>query len=165
MTAVTASSHDALAWEDAQAALSRCASVQTWLTVSGADATAKAAAAAALTFLKDAGDSVPDRYLLVSISPRPPVRQAADLVQRVWDIGVECVTKPIADTVAQDDFVQGHNLGEVGLEILEQHEDGLLDFELVEVPVCADPQRDDESSDRAGDIIQLITFQLESWGE
>lgn len=161
----TATSHDALAWEDARGALSRSASVQAWLAVAGADAEAKATAAAALTFLKDAGDDLPDRYLLVSVVPRPPVVVASGLVQRVFDIGVECVTKPDADTEPQDDFVKGHNLGEVGLEILDQHHDGDLAFELVDVPVCADPQRDDESSDRAGDIIQLITFQLESWGD
>lgn len=160
-----ATSHDALAWEDARAALSRCASVQAWLAITAGDAAAKAAAAAALIFLKDADDELPDRYLLVSLSPRPPERPAADLVKRSWDINVECVTQPDADTDAQDDFVKGHNLGEVGVELMDQHEDGLLDFEMVDVPVCADPFRDDDTSDRAGDIITLVTFQLESWGE
>lgn len=162
----TATSHDALAWEDARAALSRCESVQTWLAVSGADATAKAAAAAALIFLKDAGDTLPERYLLVTVSPQKPVNVADGAKQRVYDITVECSTKPEEDdTDPQDDFVKGHNLGEVSVDLWDQHEDGLLDFEMVEIPVCGDPFRADDLSDRAGDILQLITFQLESWGE
>lgn len=161
----TATSHDALAWEDIRAALSRCASVQTWLGVTGADEAAKAAAAAALIFLKDAGDELPRRYLLVTVIPATPVRIADDLVQRVFDFSVECATEPNDGNEPQDDFVQGHNLGEVGKELMDQHEDGLLDFELVTVPVVADPIREMDDSDRAGDIITLITGQLESWGE
>lgn len=163
MTAAT--SHDALAWEDARDALSRCASVQSWLAVAGADDAAKATAAAALAFLKDAGDALPTRYLLLTVVPQPPIRHAADLVQRVYDITVECCTRPEVDDDPQDDFVKGHNLGEVGVELMDQHEDGLLDFELVDVPVVSDPQREQEDSDRHGDILALITMQLQSWGE
>lgn len=161
----TATSHDALAWEDARAALSRCASVHAWLNITTGDDAAKAAAAAALSFLKDAGDELPTRYLLLTVVPQPPIRHAADLVQRVYDITVECCTRPADGDDAQDDFVKGHNLGEVGVELMDQHEDGLLDFELVDVPVVSDPQRDAEDGDRPGDILALITMQLQSWGE
>ena len=163
---VTAISHAALAAEDARSALSRCVSVQTWLAVVGANAAAKAAAALPLIYLQDAGDDLPARYLLITVTPRPPQKTADDLTHRTFDIAVDCVTaQPDAATDAQQDFTFGLNLDEVGVEWMDQHEDGLLDFELTEVPVANVPLRDSDLGDRSGDILQQISAQLDSWGE
>ncbi len=163
---VTATSHAALAKVDACAALSRCPSVQTWLHATGADAAAKAAAALPLVFLQDAGDQIPDRYLIVTVAPRPSEKVAADLIHRVFDVTVECVTsQPSGADSAQDDFVFGLNLDEVGKEWMDQHEDGLLAFELVDVPAANVPMRDEDLGDRAGDLLNQITATLECWGE
>ncbi|HEX3132637.1 MAG TPA: hypothetical protein VHX44_03530 [Planctomycetota bacterium] len=163
---VTAISHAALAKADACAALSRCPSVQTWLAVAGADAAAKAAAALPLIFLQDAGDQIPARYLIVTVTPRPPEKVAADVIHRMFDVVVECVTsQPSGAATAQEDFLFGLNLDEVGKEWMDQHEDGLLDFELVDVPAANVPLRDEDISDRAGDLLNQITATLECWGE
>lgn len=163
---VAAISHAALAAEDARAALSRCPSVQTWLAVAGADAAAKAAAALLLIFLQDAGELIPARYLLVTVAPRPPIKVAADLIHRSFDVNVQCATsQPSGADTAQEDFRFGLNLDEVGKEWMDQHEDGLLSFELVDVPAANTPIRDEDLSDRAGDLLNEITATLESWGE
>lgn len=163
---VTATSHAALAAEDARAALSRCPSVWTWLGVTGADAAAKAAAALPLIYLQDAGEDRPERYLLVTVTPRPPEKVAADLIHRVFEVNAECVTSQPTDAAdAQEDFRFGLNLDEVGKEWMDQHEDGLLDFELVEVPAANVPLRDDELSDRSGDLLNQIGALLECWGD
>ena len=163
---VTATSHAALAAEDARAALSRCPSVWTWLGVTGVDDAAKTAAALPLIYLQDAGTDLPRRYLLVTVTPRPPERLAGDLVHRVFDVVVQCTTTaPAAAVDAEEDFTFGLNLDEVGKEWMDQHEDGLLDFELTTLPVANVPLRDDDLSDRSGDLLQEISAQLESWGE
>ena len=106
------------------------------------------------------------RDLIVTIAPRPSEKVAADLIHRVFDVTVECVTsQPSGADSAQDDFLFGLNLDEVGKEWMDQHEDGLLAFELVDVPAANVPMRDEDLGDRAGDLLNQITATLESWGE
>lgn len=164
MTAAT--SHAALAAQDARSALSRCPSVWLWLNVVGADDAAKAAAALLLIYLQDAGEDLPTRYIVITVVPRPPEKVAADLIHRAFDVSCECcTTQPSGASTAQEDFLFGLNLDEVGKEWMDQHEDGLLAFELVDVPVAGVPLRENDLSDRSGDLLNAVNATLESWGE
>lgn len=161
---ITASALAALAITDACAALSRSPSVQAWLAVAGADAAAKAAAALLLIFKGDTGSSLPARYLVVTCRPRPPERQAADLVRHVFDIHAECcMPQPSGATDSQQDFIAGHNLGDVSKDLVAEHDAGTLDFELVDGAVTDIPYRTDDNNDRRGDILNVIDFALEGW--
>lgn len=159
-----ATSLAALAALDAKAALSRCASVWAWLGVTGVDDAAKAAAALPLIFIGDADDELPPCYIVLIATPRPGERIAIDTVKRVFSIEAECCATEINPAEnAADDLIVGYNLDEVAVELLEQHEDGLLNFELVEVASTAVPYRESQETDRAGSILQLISFELEGW--
>jgi hypothetical protein len=152
-----------LAGLDAIAALSRCASVQTWLGTTVGTAEEKAEAAAALIFHGDAGTNLPERYLVVTVKPLKPVRVAVDLTRYGFDINVEAARPPADGDESEEDFLVAHNLGEVGKELEAQHQAGDLDFELVDPAGTDQAMREDDNGERPGDLLNVIDFGLEAF--